>query len=151
MLFRSEAELSKALDGLRSNQTEVANLQQRLELIQRSISRLDNDRILLADLRRDVPTTRDEAKSFWEGVKSRAVKVDSTLGVSVEDILSKLDNWFIWLARLNNATTFEEFGRLYVDAVNAGAFDYFDAITKFQQDALLTVIVHLDQVVTLLT
>lgn len=150
-LNAKEAELGKALSDLRGNQTELIGLQQRLELIQDAITRLDNDRILLTDLRRDIPSTREEARTFWQGVKTRAEQVDRTLVISVQDVLDKLDNWFDWVARLNNATTAEEFGVLYVQAFSAGAFDYGDAITKFQQDTLLVVISHIDQVVSLLT
>ncbi len=150
-LNSTEIALSIVRQNLSAKELELSKTQQRLELIQTAISKLDNDRILLGDLRKDTPSTREDARIFWQGVRSRAVGVDATLGVDVEDILSKLDNWFDWLPRINNATTFEEFGRLYNQAVIAGAFDYFDAITKFQQDALLVVITHLNQAIDLVS
>jgi chromosome segregation ATPase len=151
-LIITEAELSRAIKDLRLNQTQLTNLQQRLQAVQTAINKLDNDRLLLGELRKDIPTIREDARLFWEGLKTRADKVDSTLGALVDDILSKLDNYFInWIYPLGNATTTTEIGEIVIKAINLGALDYRNAIDKFQKEALLQVIKDMDQLISLPT
>lgn len=149
-LNSTEIVLSNVRQNLSAKELELSKTQQRLDLIQTAITKLDNDRILLGDLRKDIPTTREEARTFWQGVRSRAVKVDSALGASVDSILTSLDKYYTyWVDPLQNATSSQQIGDIVIKAVNTGAFDYVNAITKFQQDALLVVITHLNQTVDL--
>ncbi len=149
-LNSTEIVLSNVRQNLSAKELELSKTQQRLDLIQTAITKLDNDRILLGDLRKDIPTTREEARTFWQGVRSRAVKVDSALGASVDSILTSLDKYYTyWVDPLQNATSSQQIGDIVIKAVNTGAFDYVNAITKFQQDALLVVVTHLNQTVDL--
>ena len=152
LLAATQTQLSQTEANLRQNQTELAKVHAKLGLLQNATSKLQVDKILLGDLRKDTPTTRAEAKSFWEGVKNRAINADPSLGVSVDNILATLDKYYIdWVYPAGNATTSQQIGQILLNASGNGAFDYLNNITMFQQDALLTVIISIDLVTTLLT
>ena len=152
LLAETQTQLSQTEANLRQNQTELVKVHAKLGLLQNATSKLEVDKILLGDLRKDIPTTRAEARIFWEGVKNRAINADPSLGVSVDKILATLDKYYAdWVYPAGNATTSQQIGQILVNASGSGAFDYLDNITKFQQDALLTVIISIDLLTTLLT
>lgn len=149
-LSAKEAELTMSLKDLSGNQTQLATIKQKLATIQDVTQKLNNDRLLLGELRKNIPPSQDDARIYWKGVKTIAVKVDPTLGPSVDQILATLDNYFVsYIYPLRNSTSPDQFGKIFVDAENARAFDYSTAIDTFQADALLTITTHLDNLITL--
>ena len=151
-LTAEQGQLTRALANLQGNLTTTAKLQTKLSLVQNATGKLDNDRILLGDLRQDVPFDKEAARTFWEGVKSRAVKVDLTLGPAVDSILSTLDNYYTnWIYPLGNATSTDQIGQIVLDSVGNGALDYQINTGKFQQEALLVIGTHIDQLISITT
>lgn len=149
-LSAKEAELTKSLKDLTGNQTQLATVKQKLGTIQNVTQKLNNDRLLLSELRKDIPSDLEDARVYWKGVKTIAVKVDPTLGPTVDQILDTLDNYFVsYIYPLRNSTSIDQFGQIFVDAEFAGAFAYSDAIDQFETDALLAIITHLDNLITL--
>lgn len=149
-LSAKEAQLSKSLNNLSGNQTQLATIKQKLGTIQNLTQKLNNDRLLLGELRKDIPSHLEDARVYWKGVKTIAFKVDPTLGPTVDQILDTLDNYFVsYIYPLRNSTSADQFGQIFVDAEYAGAFAYSDAIDKFETDALLAVTTHLDNLITL--
>lgn len=149
-LSAKEVELTKSLRDLSGNQTQLATIKQKLGTIQNVTLKLNNDRLLLSELRKDIPSDLEDARVYWKGVKTIAVKVDPTLGPTVDQILDTLDNYFVnYIYPLRNSTSIDQFGQIFVDAEFAGAFAYSDAIDKFETDALLAIITHLDNLITL--
>ncbi len=149
-LSAKEDELTKSLNNLNGNQTQLATVKQRLATIQNLTQRLNNDRLLLGEIRKNVPAGQQDARVYWQGVKAIAVKVDPSLGPSVDQILGTLDNYFVsYIYPLRNSTSPTQFGQIFVNAENAHAFDYSAAIDAFQSDALMAVATHLDNLITL--
>lgn len=149
-LSAKEAELTKSLKDLSGNQTQLATIKQKLGTIQNVTQKLNNDRLLLSELRKDIPSHLEDARVYWKGVKTIAVKVDPTLGPTVDQILDTVDNYFVsYIYPLRNSTSFDQFGEIFAEAEFAGAFAYSDAIDKFETDALLAVITHMDNLMTL--
>ncbi len=148
-LSSKENELTKSLNNLNGNQTQLATVKQKLATIQNLTQKLNNDRLLLGELRKNVPRGQQDARVYWQGVKAIAVKVDPSLGPSVDQILGTLDNYFTnYIYPLRNSTSPNQFGQILTNAENTGAFAYSDAIDKFQSDALLAVTTHLDNLIT---
>jgi uncharacterized phage infection (PIP) family protein YhgE len=149
-LSEKNIELSKSLNDLTGNRTQLASIAQKLATIRNATQKLNNDRLLLGELRKNVPSGQEDARVYWKGVKAIAAKVDPTLGPSVDVILGSLDNYFAnYIYPLRNSTSPDQFGRILVNAENSGAFDYSHAIDQFQSDAFLTIATHLDQLITL--
>lgn len=145
-LKAKENELASALATLRTAQSETEAVKQKLEMVRRALAKIDADRALLVDLRREVPDRREDARSFWQDVRGRAVVSDSTLGAAVDRILDGLDTYFDWIdVQPGVGTTPEEYGRWLFKAAAAGAFDYLEAIDDFRSDALLVAIIHIEQ------
>lgn len=149
-LSAKETKLSQSLKDLGGNQTQLANIKQKLVTIQNVTQKLNNDRLLLGELRKDTPNHLEDARVYWKGVKAIAVKVDPTLGPTVDAILATIDNYFVsYIYPLRNSTSPDQFGKIFVNAESADAFAYSHAIDKFQTDALLAVTTHLDNLITL--
>ncbi len=149
-LSAKEAELTMSLKDLSGNQTQLAAVKQKLATIQDVTQKLNNDRLLLGEIRKNVPAGQRDARVYWQGVKAIAVKVDPVLGPSVDQILATLDNYFVsYIYPLRNSTSPDQFGQIFVNAESAHAFDYSAAIDTFQADALLAVTTHLDNLITL--
>jgi hypothetical protein len=106
---------------------------------------MEADRLLLAELRKDVPTDRTEAESYLARVQDLALASDpARLGVIVSRVREAAPRWLDWRAA-TYATT-QEATTAYLQS-GASAFD---ASWENLHDAvLLTVVNRLDTIIDL--
>jgi hypothetical protein len=109
-------------------------------------------RLLLVELRRDLPQTRDEAFDYWSNVRTLAAKAEPALAPPADGVILKIDNYFDWSDRTPNpnAPTDEYLDAYFdwqVDYTTSGAGAYVDAVETFTNYALEAVITQLDSVV----
>jgi len=147
-----EANLEKTLQDLESARERIGDLskdvevsKERMNSISAAMAKLDNDRMLLIELRKDLPETREDALSFWKNVKSIAVKSDPALGPSVDKIINWIDAYFDWADRAPpEDATDAQLGAWLLDLYRSGAMNYGAAIDDFENEAMLTVTTHID-------
>ena len=141
-------ELQGTKDLVSDLETRVKNLSRQLDAasvaVRRGVAGLANDRLLLADMRKDAPQRRDEAVLHWQNIKDLAVKSAPSLGSSVEKVTKALPAYFNWAER-EFATT-EESRLTYL---LTGAAGYDSSADEFWQQFLLVVINRLDILVGL--
>jgi hypothetical protein len=106
---------------------------------------LEADRVLLAELRKEVPTTRAEGEAFVTRVADLALAADpAALGVIVSRVREAAPAWLEW--REGQYTTAQEAAEAYAQSGAAA----FDASWKNLHDAaLLTVVNRLDTIIEL--
>ena len=147
-----QSQLTASLNSLQGNQSQLAKTQTKLSLVKNVTLKLNNDRILLGDLRTNPPTAKSDAVAYWQGVKTRAINVDPSLGPAVDNILKAINVYYdnyVW--PLGNATTFQEVGLIYVGANSNGSLAYPNNISNFADDALLVIATDVNTVITLTT
>lgn len=106
---------------------------------------LESDRLLLAELRKDVPTTRDEGEAFVTRVVDLALASDpAAMGVIASRVRASAPAWLDW--RAGQYATAQEAADAYARS-GAGAFDV--AWESLHDAALLTVINRLDTIIDL--
>lgn len=106
---------------------------------------LEADRLLLAELRKDLPTTPEEGQAFVTNVVDLALASDpAALGVIVSRVRQSAPAWLEW--RAGQYATAQEAADAYA-RVGAGAFDV--AWKSLHDAALLTVINRLDTIIDL--
>ena len=115
-----------------------------LEPIREVASALEVDRMLLADLRKDPPGVRDDARRFWSNVKGLAVKSDSSLGSRADKIAAAIPAYFNWFER--DFSSNEEANLTYL---LTGAASYDSSINEFWGAFLLVVIDRIDTLIEL--
>lgn len=66
------------------------------EQLRQLVGQMGNDRQLLAELRKQTPSTREEAVRYWESVKRLAGQSDPRLGPKVDQVMSATRSFFDW-------------------------------------------------------
>lgn len=126
----------------------VRNLSLQLEAatvdVRSLVAGLANDRLLLADMRKDAPQQRDEAILYWENIEGLAVKSAPSLGLTLDKVAKALPTYFDWVER-EFATTDES----RLTYLLTGAAGYDSAAEEFWREFLLVVINRLDILVGL--
>lgn len=149
-LVDKKEELSLSVQQAELSETELVKLNSRLDLISDTIIKFDNDKLLLVELRKEIPTTRFEALDHWKRVKDIAVTSDPNLGPSVDKVISMVDAYYDWIEQQPGVnSTDAEFFDWIVQGNISGALNYTSEIGKFQNDALLTVIIRMDAALSL--
>lgn len=106
---------------------------------------LEADRLLLAELRKDVPTTREEGEAFVSQVLDLALRSDPVgVGVIASRVREAAPAWFEW--RATEYPTAQEAADAYARS-GAAAFD--TAWANLHDAALLTVVNRLDTIIDL--
>lgn len=94
-----QAQLNAQLD-------EFSSLQERVELLQGATlagesgtpeelaDRLDADRLLLLDFRKELPDDEDDARAFWASIKALAARSDPSLAPLVDRVTRTVPNYF---------------------------------------------------------
>ena len=100
---------------------------------------LENDRLLLVDLRKDTPGDREDAMRFWLDIKGRAIKSDASLSPKVDKVSIALPSYFNWLER--SFSSIEESNLSYL---LTGASGYQSSVDDFWEAFLLVVIDRID-------
>ena len=129
---------------LSQTQRTLTKLQKRMDSITETVADLENDRLLLIELRKDLPQDREAALQFWQAIKTVAVHSDPALGPLVDRILSAALNYFDW----QEATYLSSEARLEGFFVS-GAAQFENLVDEFKKDVLLLVIGRIDTVVNL--
>lgn len=152
-LERTLEELQSTEADLDSARNQIRDLNGTVTQVKKIMAKLDYDRLLLIELRKDLPETREATRTYWDNVKSIAVESDPSLGPSVDKVIVLMGNYFDWLDRmpLENATMEEWWAWLIDDWFMSGAADYIDAIDAFANEALLVVINHIGTAVELVS
>lgn len=57
---------------------------------------LKADRLLLVEMRKEVPPNRDEATRLWTGIKPLAVASDASLGIAVDRVTRAIPAYYTW-------------------------------------------------------
>lgn len=106
---------------------------------------LESDRLLLAELRKDLPSTREEGEAFVAHVVDLALASDPvSLGVIVSRVRASAPTWLDW--REGQYANPQEAADAYARS-GAGAFDV--AWESLHDAVLLTVINRLDTIIDL--
>jgi len=154
-LTAKELELDSTLGSLDLSESEKQRMEDRIEAIGNAITRFESDRLLLVELRKEVPATREEAIEFWSNVREIARSSDPSLGIAVDKVISTLGPYYNWLETQPEPDAdmdgvLDEGYVQWAFFPPLGTFDYFDEIGKFQNDALLVIIVRMDAALSLI-
>jgi len=153
-LQSTEGELSTTQANLESTTDQLKRLDLTLTQVKQILPKLENDRLLLIELRRNLPETRMEARGYWNFVKQLAVSADPTLGPDVDRIIALIDPYFDWLETMpgEDATDAEIFDWAFYDYFYVHeAYLYSEAIDFFKDAVLHMVIDHIDVALELIS
>ena len=142
----SQDALARVEGSLRAarSQAEFLTLEQeRLAALRDSIRPMDSDRLLLVEIRKDMPTTLDEATAYWKGVRDLAVKSDPALGSKVSRVQSLVPAYFDW-----RETSFETSCGSVTAFFSSGASDLGTLRADLEKDVLLVLINRMDTALT---
>ncbi len=140
-----EEQLSNALAQLEAGQG-----QDRLNVIRESSDTVEKHRLLLVEMRRDVPTTREDARAYWSNLKSIAAEADPALVTPIDRIILRIDNYFDWDERQPSLNVSVDDNYLaWLESYSlSGASEYGAYVDVFTKDAMLAIINQLDSIVT---
>jgi hypothetical protein len=111
------------------------------------IAKLESDRLLLAQVRKQVPQTREEAELYLSRLKRLASHSDPVRLVPLANrVLDQSVIYYDWLER-----EFENPGERVVEYYIGGARGFHIAVEEFKSAAMFTVINRLDVTVGILT
>ncbi len=158
LLATADTKLSEALRDLDAKKVELKNAQDQLQLekdrygklsrqmstVEKSLDQLKNDKLLLAELRKEMPETLEESRQYWINLRNVAVNVDSSLGGKVDKILANLDSYFNWLDKApNQGASYDEWGRWFLNVPRA-VVDFNIAANDFLNDSYFIMIRDID-------
>ena len=148
----NKVQLNVAIQEAELSEDELSKMNTRLTSITQTIEKFENDKLLLVELRKEIPSSRAEAHNHWERVKDIAVVSDPTLGPKIDKVISMIDAYYDWLDQQPGANyTDTDFFNWIVEGNISGAINYTSEIGKFQNDALLAVIIRMDAAVSLVS
>ena len=134
------AGLEQRIEGLnRQLETVSTSDPAALELIREVAAAFEVDRMILADLRKNPPDVRDDARKFWSDLKGLAVKSDSSLASKADKVTAALPAYFNWFER--DFASAEESTLTYL---LTGAAGYDSSINEFWEAFFLVVIDRID-------
>ncbi len=119
--------------------TDVAGAEDTIQAITELVDDFENDRLLLAEIRKSPPRAMEEATVYWSQVKSLAVKSNVSLGPKVDRVVNHLPAYIEWLETSGGGA--EASSASYV---RTGANNYFQATDDFWQSVLLALIDRID-------
>ena len=137
-------EQGQRLKALQTVEEELAAQKKRVASLQKLVDLLEIDRLILVELRKDLPEERQEAVDYWRDIKVLAAQSDPTLGSKTGEVITATDGYFDWLEA--DFSTPEETTTMYY---LLGADRYFDLIDEFLNATFLVVINRLDAVAEL--
>jgi hypothetical protein len=157
-LVKSQQDLNSAEEKVRSLNENITAVTRRLQSqseriasIHKIILKLENDRLLLIELMKDVPQERAAAIEFWKNMKPIAVKSDPSLGPAIDKILSWADVYFDWLDKSPpSGASCEKILEWFSEYWRSGADNYSSAIDDFRNAALSVVTTHIDVAMSLI-
>jgi len=151
------------LDAIRSEHEQISSeltnykkqsdvLESKINKLEDNLDKIENDKLLIVELRKEVPIGREEARTYWLHVKSIAIKTDSKLGMSADKVLTKLDLYYDWLDQSPpDDASINEIIAWLIEGNITGAVDYNNEIVNFQNDALLSIIIRMDSLINIIS
>lgn len=152
-----ELEASKeTVKGLEEHNRElvglVGELQGRVDGLDDISESAESHRLLLVELRKDPPDTREGAFEYWNTMKDRAVRANPALSSPVDRVILKIDNFFDWADRSPNAEpTSDEYITWLAERVTSGAAGYQESADAFFKEALLSTITFKEALLSAIT
>ena len=137
-LALTELTLTEASSGLGNSEFNQVDLHDNLDS-------MENHRLLLVEIRKTPPLQKNEATLYWKSVKYIAAVTNASLVSSADKIMISIDNYFDWKDRNPSADANTNELAYWIDDYElSGASTYDIAIEAFREEALLSVISHLD-------
>ncbi|MDE2860171.1 MAG: hypothetical protein OYI31_00455 [Chloroflexota bacterium] len=155
-LAQSELELATEEQAglrqeLRVHQSQAAEESARLDTLQEMYDSLEDHRALLLELRREMPTDRDESLAYWSNIHRVAVDANPALSSEAEKVLIRIDNYYTWKdGGPDPSDSVDEYLDWREAYAPSGAEAYEEATLIFNQQALLSVVNRIDTVLALL-
>ena len=113
---------------------------------------VEGHRLLLVELRKDLPISREESNTYWSNIKTVAVKANPSLASPADKVIIRIDNYYDWNDRsLNPSASLDDYLIWQRDYTTSGAIDYEEATYNFNREALLSVINQMDSIIIQLT
>ena len=111
---------------------------------------VEKHRLLLVEMRRDIPVTREDARDYWSNLKSIAADADPALVTPIDRIILRIDNYFDWDERQPSlqVSVDDEYLAWLESYSLSGASEYSAYVDVFTKDAMLAIINQLDSIVT---
>ena len=103
--------------------------------------RLKADRLLLVEMRKEVPPNRDEATRLWAGLKPLAVASDASLGIALDRVTRAIPAYYTW-----REAEFRTQQEAQLTHVLTGADQFEAAMTAFWKAFTLVLIDRIDTV-----
>ena len=146
-------------------QLKIDNLQMELQSLKTQVSRdisdnsnasqfrdlpvtLEQHRVMLVELRKSLPETREGTAGYWYNMKNIATKADPSLSSSVDRVILKIDNYYDWSDdNPGNQSSAQAFLQWQSDYRSSGAIAYEEATVAFTKDSLQSVITKLESIV----
>ena len=101
---------------------------------------LEQHRVMLVELRKSLPETREGTAGYWYNMKNIATKADPSLSSSVDRVILKIDNYYDWSDdNPGNQSSAQAFLQWQSDYRSSGAIAYEEATVAFTKDALQSV------------
>ncbi len=149
-LETKKKQLEVTLKDSETYKEQARSLSTKITAFEKTIGKLDKDRVMIVELRKDPPSTKDDADAFWRNMRRVAGESDSRLGLLVDNIISRIDSYFKWAdAQPSPDKSIDEFFDWLVAYGSSGAADYDRAVQRFQREALLVVVTHIGLTVDL--
>ena len=148
-LGNSVANLEEQL-RLALTQLESSNGSDILNVIKESANTVEKHRLLLVEMRRDIPVDRDEARAYWSNIKAIAADADPAFVTPIDRIILRIDNYFDWDERQPSLNvSVDDTYLAWLESYSlSGANEYGTYVDVFTKDALLAIINQLDSIVT---
>lgn len=142
-LEAKKSELEKALTDVEAAKDQVASLDKKITNLKQTIIRLDADKKLMLELRKDPPFDRAAATQFWKDIRSLAVQADPSLGPTVDSVVVNINGYFAWIESnpglSQGLLTFCN----WIITAPPEAFLYGSSISSLQRSVLLVVVTHI--------
>ena len=149
VLSSAQEQILTLEEQIQSIQSQVAEEQGNLKALSELSDSIERHRLLLVELRKELPGTREESITYWTTMKTIAAKADPTLASPADKVILKIDNYFDWNERTPNPTApVDDYLAWLADYSPSGAIAYEDANVFFIREALLSVISQMDTVVS---
>ena len=123
-----------------------------LEAVRGMLDLVEGHRLLLVELRRELPVSREESIAYWSKLKKAAVKADPSLASPADKVIIRIDNYYDWNERSPDpSVSLDAYLNWQKDYSTSGAIAYEEATYNFNREALLSVINQIDSIVINLT
>ncbi len=140
-LQASQQQVEQVTAELKEGKAALSQVEQKGASLEKVVEQLAIDRLILVELRKDLPTRRQAALDYWKVVRGLAAQSDTVLGTKANQVLQATPDFFDW--REATFSSQEEKGAMYY---LLGAKRYDDLVDQFRNEALLVVVRRLDAV-----